>query len=131
MTGMSMNSRSSAKSTIWSNFRRMSSRGIPSSAPLRYTFSRPVRSGWNPAPSSSSDEMRPRAVTLPSVGEMVPATSPSNDDLPAPFGPMTPTVRPGGIPNVAPRMHQNGSGFLRKPAVSAPKRVGAPRPRRM
>ncbi len=36
--------------------------------PLMKTFSRPEISGWKPAPSSMSAEMRPSTVTLPVVG---------------------------------------------------------------
>ena len=36
--------------------------------PLMKTFSRPEISGWNPAPSSISAEMRPFTVTVPLVG---------------------------------------------------------------
>ncbi len=35
---------------------------IPRMAPLRYTFSRPDSSGWNPAPSSRSAEILPWVV---------------------------------------------------------------------
>ena len=37
-------------------------------APLRKTFSRPEKSGWKPAPSSSSEPTRPPTATRPSRG---------------------------------------------------------------
>ena len=46
----------------------------PSMMPLMKTFSRPEISGWNPAPSSISAEMRPSTVTVPVVGLVMPAT---------------------------------------------------------
>ena len=58
--------------------------------PLMKTFSRPEISGWNPAPSSISAEMRPRTVTVPLVGFVMPATSFSAVLLPDPLRPMTP-----------------------------------------
>ena len=58
-TGASMNSFSSANSTI-SSKRSVISRFVrPSMMPLMKTFSRPEISGWKPAPSSISAEMRP------------------------------------------------------------------------
>ena len=35
-------------------------RGMPSTAPLRYTLSRPVSCGWKPDPTSRSDPTLPR-----------------------------------------------------------------------
>jgi hypothetical protein len=58
-TGVSMNCRTPANSTIRSSFAAISRRRIPRIAPLRKTFSRPVSSGWNPDPTSMS------AATLP------------------------------------------------------------------
>ena len=42
----------------------MSRRLKPSSEPFRNTFSRPLRSGWKPLPSSSSAATRPFIATL-------------------------------------------------------------------
>jgi hypothetical protein len=62
----------------------------PSMMPLMKTFSRPEISGWKPAPSSISAEMRPSTVTVPLVGLVMPATSFSAVLLPDPLRPMTP-----------------------------------------
>jgi hypothetical protein len=68
--------------------------------PLMKTFSRPEISGWNPAPSSISAEMRPCTFTVPLVGLLMPATSFSMVLLPEPFRPMTPSVCPLGTRTV-------------------------------
>jgi hypothetical protein len=41
---------------------------MPSTEPLRNTFSRPVNSGWKPVPTSSSDPTRPWIAACPRVG---------------------------------------------------------------
>ena len=90
LTGASMKSCSSANSTI-SSKRLATSRFVsPSMMPLMKTFSRPDISGWNPAPSSMSAEMRPSTFTVPVVGFVMPATSFSAVLLPDPFRPMMP-----------------------------------------
>ena len=66
-------------------------------APFRKTFSRPEKSGWKPAPSSSSEPIRPPTATLPEVGLMIPATNRSSVDLPEPLRPTSPTASPGSI----------------------------------
>ena len=58
--------------------------------PLMKMFSRPEISGWKPAPSSISAEMRPSTVTWPSVGRVMPATHLSSVLLPDPLRPITP-----------------------------------------
>ena len=58
--------------------------------PLMKTFSRPEISGWKPAPSSISAEMRPFTVTVPRVGRVMPATHFSIVLLPDPLRPMMP-----------------------------------------
>ncbi len=58
--------------------------------PLMKMFSRPEISGWNPAPSSMSAEIRPSTVTVPSVGRVMPATHFSSVLFPDPLRPMTP-----------------------------------------
>ena len=58
--------------------------------PLMKTFSRPEISGWKPAPSSISAEMRPFTVTVPRVGRVMPATHLSIVLLPEPLRPMMP-----------------------------------------
>ena len=64
--------------------------------PLMKTFSRPEISGWKPAPSSMSAEIRPSTRTLPLVGLVMPATSFSAVLLPEPLRPITPKVEPFG-----------------------------------
>ena len=67
-TGSSMKSASSENSMISSSRVRISRRDIPRMIPLTKMFSRPEKSGWNPAPSSSSAEIRPCTSTVPRVG---------------------------------------------------------------
>ena len=68
--------------------------------PLMKTFSRPEISGWNPAPSSISAEIRPsHAYGARLVGFVMPATSLSAVLLPDPLRPMTPSVCPFGTVN--------------------------------
>ena len=55
-------------------------------------FSRPVRSGWKPVPTSSSVPTRPRSTMRPAVGLVIRAISFSSVLLPAPFGPIRPTT---------------------------------------
>ena len=94
-TGRSIDSSSSAKATISSKRSWICRRRRPWSEPLRYTFSRPVKSGWKPAPSSSSEPIRPPAATCPLVGLMIPATMRSSVVLPEPLRPISPTASPG------------------------------------
>src|SRR2546425_1264759 len=56
-----MNSRSSANSTMSSYTASVLRWERPRNAAFRYTFSLPVSSGWNPAPSSSRPPRRPRS----------------------------------------------------------------------
>jgi hypothetical protein len=92
-----MNCSNSANATISSIASRTFVRDSPWIEPFRYTFSRPVKSGWNPAPSSSSDAIRPPASIRPDVGLMIPETIRSSVDLPEPFRPTRPTASPGSI----------------------------------
>jgi hypothetical protein len=94
-TGKSMNSSRPAKATISSNCSRTYARLSPWIEPLRNTFSRPLRSGWKPAPSSSSDPIRPPTSTLPEVGLMIPDRSRKSVVLPEPLRPTSPTALPG------------------------------------
>ena len=61
---------------------------------LRKTFSLPVNSGLNPAPSSSKAATRPFKLTFPSVGCTVPRSFAAMYSFPEPFSPMTPNVLP-------------------------------------
>ena len=99
MTGASMKSRSSAKSTIASKRSASSLRVRPSMIALIATFSRPEISGWKPAPSSISAETRPSTTRLPCVGRVMPATSFKSVDLPEPFSPITAKVEPRATSN--------------------------------
>src|SRR5262245_39555993 len=93
-TGRSMAFSSSANATISSKRRLISARGRPWMAPFRKTFSRPVKSRWKPAPSSSSDPIRPSLRTRPAVGLMMPAIRRRSVVLPEPLRPMRPTASP-------------------------------------
>ncbi len=84
----------SAKSTIWSNLRRVSASLIPRIAALRKRFSRPVSWGWNPAPAAMRPAMRPRVSTLPSSGRITPEISFSSVLLPEPLRPISPIDSP-------------------------------------
>ena len=66
----------------------------PIIVPLRYTFSIPVYSILNPAPSSSSAEILPSTFTSPAVGFNTPVMILRIVDLPEPFVPIIPTVSP-------------------------------------
>ena len=70
--------------------------------PLMATFSRPLISGWKPAPSSIKAEMRPATARVPRVGGVMPATSFRSVDFPDPFSPMTPKVAPRGTSKLTP-----------------------------
>ena len=63
-------------------------------APLRKMFSRPVRSGWNPVPTSNKLAIRPFTFMLPVVGAVTLANYFSNVDFPAPFLPIIPSISP-------------------------------------
>ena len=62
-------------------------------------FSRPVKSGWNPAPSSSNEPTRPSTASCPAEGRNTPAIIRSSVVFPEPFRPMNPTEAPGSIRN--------------------------------
>ena len=59
------------------------------------TFSRPVKSGWKPAPSSSIEATVPPISTVPDWGGMIPASTLSSVLLPEPFWPTIATASPG------------------------------------
>ncbi len=65
--------------------------GKPSRAAVSTAFWRPVRSGLKPVPSSSRERTVPSTAAVPAVGDRVRLRILSSVDLPAPFGPMTPT----------------------------------------
>jgi hypothetical protein len=91
---MSMNSSSSANSTISSYFSRSSARVNPAASPPSTTFSRPVSRRLKPTPSDSSVLTRPLTSTRPELGGRMPATVRMSVDLPAPLAPTTPSTLP-------------------------------------
>ena len=81
---------SSKRASIWAG-------RMPRIDALRCTFSRPVRSGWKPAPTSSSPASRPRTRTRPVSGAITPATSLRSVDFPEPLRPSRATDSPWAI----------------------------------
>ena len=76
-------------------------------------LSRPERSGWNPAPSSSMAARLPRTRISPEVGLRMPATHLSRVDLPHPLRPRIPKVSPWLMSTLTSRRAQNGvNGIL-------------------
>ncbi len=73
-------------------------------------FSRPVKSGWNPAPSSSRDPTEPPTAILPLVGLKMPASSRRSVVLPEPFRPTMPSDCPGSISSETSRSAQISAG---------------------
>src|SRR6516165_9560802 len=78
-------------------------------------FSRPVRSCWNPAPSSSRPASLPRTATSPSVGWRTPQMHLSRVDLPEPLRPRMPTVSPSRTVSETSRRAQKSSVDFRRP----------------
>src|ERR1019366_3205878 len=70
-TGVSTNFSTPEKSMIASSLRSISFFVIPRMMPLRYTFSRPVSSAWNPVPTSSKLATRPLSLIRPAVGSVI------------------------------------------------------------
>ena len=128
-----MNSAIPENATISSNFRSISARRMPMMAPCRYTFSRPVRSGWNPAATSMSAPIRPRTRQWPSVGRRIRVSSFSAVDLPAPLAPMMPRASPGPTENETSRRAQNSAlpSGSREPRPSHRASVSGTRSRRL
>src|SRR4029453_14393359 len=126
-----MNRSISAKLTMLSNFDSTSRRLIPMIAPLRYTFSRPVRSKWKPAPTSMRAPIFPTAENFPMVGTVTRDRIFSVVLLPAPFDPMRPTDSPRRPWTAPSRTARKKSGAVRRagagpgaegPHPSAPRR---------
>ena len=80
--------------------------------PLMKTFSRPEISGWKPAPSSISAEMRPFTGRAASSACVMPATHLSIVLLPEPFRPMIAKVDPAGTSKDTPFSAANVSSGL-------------------
>ena len=95
-----------------SNFSSISLWLNPNNRPLKKTFCRPVNSGLNPLPSSSSAETLPLTLTSPVVGVRVPARICSSVLLPEPFLPTTPRVSPFGTSRLMSLSAQNSSTLL-------------------
>ena len=108
-----MKSPTSAKPTISSNRSFIPAFERPRIAPFTNTFSRPVKSGLNPVPSSRSAATLPLRFTLPVVGVVVPAMIWSSVLLPEPFRPMIPTVSPFPTANETPFNAQNSRQYFR------------------
>ncbi len=121
-----MNAATPANSTISSNRARTARRLIPSIAALRKTLSRPVRSGWNPVPISSSDPTRPRTVAQPVLGSVMRDRILRSVLFPAPLRPTTPTTSPGAISNDTSRSAQIVAA-LSPPSRAVPRAAGRPR----
>src|SRR3989338_3158589 len=66
----------------------------PRRTAFRMTFSRPVRSGWNPAPSSRRGVRFAPTSIPPSLGRLVPRRRERSVLFPAPFFPMMPRHSP-------------------------------------
>src|SRR5712691_5672135 len=74
-------------------------------------FSRPVNSGWMPAPTSINAPKRPRWANQPEVGGVTPAMSLNRVLFPAPLEPMTPSTSPGCAEKLRSRTAQNSCHF--------------------
>ena len=82
---------------------------MPRMEPFRKMFSRPVRSGWKPAPSSSRAETRPCTRTWPLVGSRMRVISLSAVLLPDPLAPMMPKQSPGSTSKLTSRRAHSSS----------------------
>ncbi len=88
------------------NFLSTSRLDMPRMEPFKKMFSRPVSSGWKPAPTSSSEATRPRISTRPAVGSVMRERILSSVDLPAPLRPMMPMTSPGWTSKLTSRSAQ-------------------------
>src|SRR6266540_952735 len=122
-----MNSWSSAKATMPSYAASVSRLDSPRKDAFRYTFSLPVSSGWNPAPSSSKAASRPRCRTIPEVGRRIPATILSRVVLPEPLCPIRPSELPSGTWTDTSRRAQKSSARNREWRTLALREVGRSR----
>src|SRR6266542_1230270 len=113
-----------------SNRRSVSRRESPRMEAFRYTFSRPVSSGWKPAARARSAAIRPRVITLPLLGRRMPAMILRSVVLPDPFGPISPSVLPSGTSNETSWSAQRSSARRRKRTTRSLRDVGRSRYRR-
>jgi len=104
---MSMNSASSENATISSRRSAIRRSDMPWIVPFMNTFSRPVKSGWKPAPSSSIEATLPPISTRPEWGGRIPANSFRSVLLPEPFSPTTPSASPGATSRSTSRRAQS------------------------
>src|SRR5664280_65122 len=104
-----MNCSMPEKSTIASKYWLVCRRDNPRMDAFRNTFSRPVRSPWKPAPSSSSAASRPRRSTYPWFGVRIPPMTFNSVDLPEPLRPIRPRVCPDSSSKEMSRRAQNCS----------------------
>ena len=119
-----MNRSISAKATIWSNLCWISRRDMPMIEPFREMFSRPLSSGWKPAPTSMRAPSRPWATNEPEVGTVTRERILSSVLFPAPLAPTSPSISPRSSEKLTSLSAQNSSrGSTRRPssrAVSRP-----------
>src|SRR5712691_6695562 len=96
---------------------------MPMMAPFRKMFSRPVRSGWKPAPISMSDPRRPVVTKEPDVGTVTRDRIFRSVLFPAPFIPINPSTSPRLTAKLTSRRAQNSSrGWTARPRRRAARR---------
>ncbi len=83
-----------ANSAIRSISARIAPALSPRIVPKRATFSRPVSSGWKPAPTSSRGTMRPQTSIFPVSCIAIPEINCVSVDFPEPFAPTMPKNSP-------------------------------------
>ncbi|MNI54632.1 hypothetical protein D3C73_1095340 [compost metagenome] len=89
-----MKSPISANSIMLSNLFSISALVKPSIIPFKKTFSIPVYSGLNPAPSSNKAEIFPLTEIAPPLWTTTPVIIFNNVDFPDPFFPIKPRISP-------------------------------------
>ncbi|MEZ5979847.1 MAG: hypothetical protein R3F34_16775 [Planctomycetota bacterium] len=104
---------------ISSIFASISRRVNPIITPFETMFMRPVKSRWKPAPSSSRLATRPLMRRRPSLGGVMPASTLSSVDLPAPFAPMRPSDAPEASRKSTLRSAQNSRWRFSRPSEQA------------
>ena len=94
LTGLSINEPNSENSIISSILFSISVLVNPKIEALKYIFSLPVKSGWNPAPSSNNDVSFPAVSRVPLVGYKILVINFKRVDFPLPFVPTKAIVSP-------------------------------------
>ena len=97
---------------------------MPATTAAVIAFSRPVSVRSNESPSVRIDATSRATEMLPRVGRPSPDASRSSVDLPAPFGPISPTLSPGPMRSDTSRSAQTGSP---RRMASGIRRVSTPR----